>query len=70
MGNFLIHEGSPDPSSPWGTYGCIEVVGRNEWNRFLDSIKLLSGEGPATVGSLRLLTVKIQAATAPMARLK
>ena len=68
-GSFLLHEGSPDPSSPWGTYGCVEVVGNDEWKRLLSTIQSFSGADLATVGSRKLLTVRIQAASAPMAKL-
>lgn len=46
--NFLLHEGSPDPSDAWGTYGCIEVVGKGEWSRFLNAVKKQSGASIAS----------------------
>jgi len=68
--SFLIHEGSPDPDAGWGTLGCIEVVGKNEWHRFLNAIQRLAGASLDQVGRHKTLKVKIQAASSPKAKLK
>lgn len=63
-GNFLIHEGSPDPNDAWGTYGCIEVVGRNEWRRYLRTITRIGEAQLNQISKQKNLIVRIKAAAA------
>jgi len=71
QGKFLLHEGSPDPDVGWGTYGCMEVVGRGEWARLLEGIKQIAGTRNLTaIGKAKALTVHVEAAHLPVATLK
>lgn len=67
--NFLIHEGSSDPSDAWGTYGCIEVVGRGEWSRFLNVVKRQDGADNHVLSNKKMVKANIEQAAAPMATL-
>lgn len=64
--NFLIHEGSSDPSDAWGSYGCIEVVGENEWFRFLTEVQKQSGADNFELSNEKKINVHIQQAVAPL----
>lgn len=65
--NFLIHEGSPDPSDAWGTYGCVEIVGKGEWKRFLNTVILHGGASNNILSDRKLVKVNIEQAAAPTA---
>jgi hypothetical protein len=64
---WLIHEGAGDPSQQSGSLGCIEVVGKGEWDRFLSTIEALAGATCAEIGKAKALTVVLQAASRPTA---
>jgi len=67
---FLIHEGPEEPSKlERGSLGCIEIVGAGEWNAFLLQLETIGGETVATLAASKAITVTIEDATYPMARL-
>ena len=68
--NFLIHEGSSDPNDAWGSYGCIEVVGRGVWRRFLNVVKRQSGASNIVLSKEKKIRIHVAQAVAPMATLK
>ncbi len=67
---FLIHEGADaQRRGEWGgSIGCIEIVD-GFWNSFLNNIEHLAGAPCGEVGRTRTLTVKIRAASYPVATL-
>jgi hypothetical protein len=67
--NFLIHEGSSNPSDAWGTYGCVEVVGAGEWSRFIKSVKKTGGAENIILSKQKLVKINIEKAAAPIATL-
>jgi hypothetical protein len=74
-GGWLIHEGTParydrSPGSRiGGSFGCIEIVGPLQWNAFLDAVEKRAGEPCATIGAKHELTVVIEHAARPQAKL-
>ncbi len=54
-------------SDAWGTYGCIEVVGRGEWSRLLNAVKRQGGVDNHILSNRKLVKVDIEKAAAPMA---
>jgi hypothetical protein len=66
---FLIHEGADSRRREvGGSLGCIEIVDGG-WNSFLADIERRAGASCNQIGQLRALTVKIQAASYPFAKL-
>jgi hypothetical protein len=66
---FLIHEGASDPTRVLGgSLGCIEIVGTDEWNRFLTTLEELAGANCAVIGQEHAMLVKIQGTDYPTAR--
>jgi len=66
---FLIHEGADSRRRDvGGSIGCIEIVD-GRWNAFLGDIERLAGTTCVQIGPSRLLTVKIETAPYPNARL-
>ena len=61
-GDFLIHDGADNPKrQAWGSIGCIEVTGKDEWEDFESLIKNLSGESnPWKSGQSGKLMVRIE----------
>jgi hypothetical protein len=74
-GGWLIHEGTAAPydgasvNEIGGSLGCIEVVGPLQWNAFMDAVELRAGAPAATIGARQDLTVVIEHAERPEARL-
>lgn len=67
---FLIHEGPSDSSTMiGGSLGCIEIVGQDEWDRFLGMIELFARAGCSSVGQAGALLLKIEKASYPTAEL-
>jgi hypothetical protein len=66
---FLIHEGADSRRRDvGGSIGCIEIVD-GRWNAFIGDIERLAGTTCVQIGPSRLLTVKIETAPYPNARL-
>jgi len=64
---FFIHKG-PDNSlgGTMGSIGCVEICGAGEWDRFNNTIKLLTGvQDEHRIGNNRLLTAQYESATRP-----
>jgi len=67
---FLIHQGTDDPTTTaGGSLGCVEIVGKNEWNSFLGDLESISGADCARIASSKAITVKVEHATFPTAKL-
>lgn len=67
---FLLHEGAdPDEGTVGGSLGCIEIVKGSEWNRFLASLEQVSGGTCEQISSAHSMTLVIEAAPYPVARL-
>ncbi len=64
---FFIHKGPANPTSEaYGSIGCVEICGANEWDRFNDTIKKLAGlDDLARIGNNHLLTAEYQRANRP-----
>ena len=64
---FFIHDGPDNPMSGfYGSIGCVEICGANEWSRFNDVIQDLSGaNSPEEVSTGGLLTADYEIATRP-----
>ena len=60
---FLIHDGPDEsgdsPSVVFGTYGCIEICGKDEWTRFLNTIKSAGGADLASLSKNGKIRVHI-----------
>jgi len=59
-GNFLFHAGSPAPEKPYGSFGCIEIIGQDEWKRFVSTIESLGGLPSAMLSAKGLVTCDIE----------
>jgi hypothetical protein len=72
---WLIHEGTAarydgSPGSPiGGSFGCIELVGPFQWNAFLNAVEKRAGEPCTAIGAKHNLTVIIEHAVRPQAKL-
>lgn len=64
---FLIHEG-PAASDTGGSIGCIEILD-GKWGHFLWQIEVSGDAKCAVLAASRKVTVKIEAATYPVATL-
>ena len=64
---FFIHEGPYSPTTQlYGSIGCVEICGVDEWDRFNKLIVNLSGaRNEEEVSSKRLLTVEYEGAGKP-----
>lgn len=66
--HFLIHQGS-DGQTFGGAIGCVEICGPGRWDAFLAELEDKAELPCDEIGRQSLLTVHVQAAAAPMARL-
>ena len=67
---FLIHEGTDDSTNlAGGSLGCIEIVGPGEWDAFLGQLEMIGGESVATLAANKAITVTLEEASYPIARL-
>jgi hypothetical protein len=65
---FLIHQGPDDDAkTAGGSLGCIEVVGKDEWDDFLGLLESIAGADCQRIGAQRALTVRIEHAEFPTA---
>ena len=65
---FLIHQGPDDDAkTAGGSLGCIEVVGKDEWDDFLGLLESITGADCQRIGAQRALTVRIEHAEFPTA---
>ena len=63
---FFIHRGPSDPLIGFGSIGCVEICGVDEWNRFNDTILNLTGLTSFTeISNRQLLTAEYESATRP-----
>ncbi len=69
-GNFYIHEGATFTYDPWGTYGCVEVVGKGEWRRFLSSLTQIGGADVPDIIAAGKMTVSVEGSAGCRAQLK
>ena len=64
---FFIHKGPEYPiTQNYGSIGCVEICGVDEWDRFNDLIKNLTGLSNLTqISNSGLLTAEYESATRP-----
>lgn len=67
---YLLHEGSnAAEGTVGGSLGCIEVAGASEWNSFLSALENRAGANCARISVAKALTLVLEAASYPQARL-
>ena len=67
---FLIHQGAEDPTKlAGGSQGCVEIVGPGEWDAFLIQLETIGGVGVSALAASQAMTVAIEEAEYPVARL-
>jgi hypothetical protein len=52
-----------------GSLGCVEIVGKDEWDAFLDTLESIAGAPCQRIAARKVLTVKIEHADFPKATL-
>ena len=66
---FLIHEGADGAKGQvGGSLGCVEILDGG-WNAFLGELEKLGGDSCASLGAAGKMSVKIEAASFPVATL-
>ena len=67
-GAYYVHAGPSKRETAAGSLGCVEVCGKNEWTRFLSSLKSVGGvNGISKLVSSGRLFVESQPAAVPYA---
>jgi hypothetical protein len=59
-GSFLIHAGSPRHDMPFGSFGCIEIIGQDEWTRFVTTVESAGGMPSAMLSQKGLVSCVIK----------
>jgi hypothetical protein len=67
--DYYIQEGSRTPTDAWNSNGCIEVVGKDQWLKFLFVIRQTSGDSNHILSIEKNIKIHIDFTATPMATL-